>query len=264
MADILSKLEIEQFITDGFVRIDHAFSSDIAAKAVDILWNDIPFDRSSPTTWTEPVVRLGMYTQQPFIDSVNTPRLYAAFNQLIGESKWIPCRSVGTFPIRFPSNKQPNDTGKHVDASFPGDDPANYFEWRINVKSKGRALLMLVLYSDVTEADAPTVIYRKSHIDVAKLLYCEGDRGLSFIDLAGRLEELPKREEMLATGKAGTIYLCHPFMVHAAQVHQGNTPKFMAQPPLLLRNELILDDSDVGYTPVEQAIRQAMHDPLIP
>lgn len=260
MADILSKLEIEQFMTDGFVRIDNAFSSDIADAALDILWKDIPFDRSNPNTWTEPVVRLGMYTQQPFIDSVNTPQLYDAFNQLIGNGKWLPCRSVGTFPVRFPSNKLPNDTGKHVDASFPGDDPSNYFEWRVNIKSKGRALLMLVLYSDVTESDAPTVIYRKSHLDVAKLLYCEGDRGLSFIALAGRLDELPKREEMLATGKAGTIYLCHPFMVHAAQVHQGNTPKFMAQPPLLLRNELIIDDSDVGYTPVEQAIRRALND----
>lgn len=101
--------------------------------------------------------------------------MHLVFNQLIGEDKWIPCRNVGTFPIRFPSTKQPNDVGKHVDASFPGDDPGNYFEWRVNVKSKGRALLMLVLYSDVSENDAPTVIYEGSHIDVAKLLSTEGD-----------------------------------------------------------------------------------------
>lgn len=260
MVDILSKQEIEQFITDGFVRLDNGFSSDIASAALDILWKDIPFERSNPDTWAEPVIRLGMYTQQPFIDSVNNAKLHSAFNHLVGEGKWMPCRSVGTFPVRFPSNKQPGDTGKHVDASFPGDDPSNYFEWRVNIKSKGRALLMLVLYSDVTEADAPTVIYRKSHLDVAKLLYREGDSGLSFMDLAGRLDELPKREDVLAIGKAGTIYLCHPFLVHAAQAHSGNTPKFMAQPPLLLRNELVIADSEVGYSPVEQAIRLALND----
>lgn len=259
MPELLSKQEIEQFITDGFVRIDNGFSSDIADAALDILWKDLPFERSNPNTWTEPVIRLGMYNQQPFIDSVNTPKLHAAFDQLIGADKWIPCRSVGTFPVRFPSNKQPNDTGKHVDAGFAGDDPSNYFEWRVNIKSKGRALLMLVLYSEVTEADAPTIIYSKSHIDVAKILYQEGDRGLSFMDLAGRLDELPKREEVLAIGKAGTIYLCHPFLVHAAQAHSGNTPKFMAQPPLLLRQELIIADSDVDYTPVEQAVRLALN-----
>ena len=258
MSYILSDKEIEQFITDGFVRIANAFSTAVANEALDILWKDIPFDRSDPQTWTEPVVRLGMYTHQPFIDSVNTPRLHAAFNQLVGAGKWIPCQSVGTFPVRFPSDKQPNDTGKHVDASFPGDDPTNYFEWRVNVKSKGRALLMLVLYSDVSEADAPTVIYKKSHIDVAKLLYPEGDSGLSFMDLAGQLDGLPKREETYATGKAGTVYLCHPFMVHAAQAHTGNTPKFMAQPPLLLRDELTIAGANADFTPVEQAIRLAL------
>lgn len=258
MSYILNDKEIEQFITEGFVRIDNAFSTKVANEALEILWNDIPFERYNPQTWTEPVVRLGMYSQQPFIDSVNTLKLHSAFNQLIGFNKWIPCQSVGTFPVRFPGDKQPNDTGKHVDASFPGDDAANYFEWRVNVRSKGRALLMLVLYSDVSETDAPTIIYEKSHIDVAKLLYPEGDSGLSFISLSSKLNGLPKREGTYATGKAGTVYLCHPFIVHSAQAHKGKTPKFMAQPPLLLRSELNITDSDVDFAPVEQAIRLAL------
>ncbi|HZY83141.1 MAG TPA: phytanoyl-CoA dioxygenase [Cyclobacteriaceae bacterium] len=255
---MLSKNDIDHFITEGFVRIDKAFSKDVAKRVVDLLWNDIPFDRNIPSTWKEPVVRLGMYSQQPFIDSVNTPGLHQAFDQLIGPNKWIPCRNVGTFPVRFPSERQPNDTGKHVDVSFPGENPANYFEWRSNVKSKGRALLMLVLYSDVSENDAPTVVYRKSHIDVAKLLYPEGDTGLSFIEIASRLDQLPKREEAFAVGEAGTVYLCHPFLVHAAQAHKGRAPKFMAQPPLLLKSELTIGGSNVDLAPVEVAIRLAI------
>jgi len=258
MSEILSKKEIEQFVLNGFVRIDNAFSQEIADAVLDILWNDLPCNRSNPSTWTEPVIRLGMYTQQPFIDSLNNKKLHLIFNQLVGEDKWIPCRSVGTFPVRFPSVQQPNDTGKHVDASFAGNDPNNYLEWRVNVKSKGRALLMLVLYSDVSENDAPTVIYEGSHIDVAKLLSKEGDFGLSFMELASKLDDLPKRKEVYATGKAGTVYLCHPFIVHSAQPHRGAIPKFMAQPPLLLRSELSISDSDVGYSPVEQAIRLAL------
>ncbi|MEO6282017.1 MAG: phytanoyl-CoA dioxygenase [Dyadobacter sp.] len=259
MSGILSQKEIEQFITDGFIRIDNAFSKEVAHAAVDILWNDIPFDRANPGSWSEPVVRLGMYAQQPFLDSVSSPKLEAAFDQLVGKGKWLQRGSVGTFPVRFPSDKLPNDAGKHVDASFPGDEADNYLKWRINIKSRGRALLMLVLYSDVSEKDAPTVIYKRSHIDVAKLLYPEGDAGLSFMELAGRLDELPEREVARATGDAGTIYLCHPFLVHSAQAHQGETPKFMAQPPLLLRNELTISDSETGYAPVEQAIRLALH-----
>jgi hypothetical protein len=174
MSEILNKKEIQQFILNGFVRIENAFSQEIADTVLDILWNDLPCDRSNPSTWTEPVIRLGMYIQQPFVESLNSRKMHLIFNRLVGEDKWIPCRSVGTFPIRFPSVQKPNDTGKHVDASFPGNDPNNYFEWRVNIKSKGRALLMLVLYSDVNENDAPTVIYEGSHIDVAKLLTKRG------------------------------------------------------------------------------------------
>lgn len=251
---LLTDAQVEHFISEGFVRIDNAFSKEVAGQALDTLWRDIPFDRNDPGTWTEPVVRLGMYSQKPFIDSVNTPQLHSAFDELIGPGRWIPCMNVGTFPVRFPSDKQPNDTGKHVDVSFPGKDPTNYFEWRSNVKSKGRAFLMLVLYSDVGENDAPTVVYKKSHLDVARLLHPEGDAGLSFVEIANRLNELPKREEALATGSAGTVYLCHPFLVHSAQAHRGRTPKFMAQPPLLLKGELAIEGGG-EYWPVEKAIR---------
>lgn len=250
---MITEHDIEHFVAEGFVCIEHAFSKEVADEVVDILWNDIPFDRTNRETWTEPVVRLGMYSQKPFIDSANTRELHSAFDKLVGVNKWVPCRNVGTFPVRFPSGKQPNDTGKHVDASFPGNDPTNYFEWRINIKSKGRALLMLMLYSDVGEADAPTVIYNRSHIEVAKILSTQGDAGLSFIDLASRLNGLPLHEQTLATGKAGTVYLCHPFLVHSAQSHRGKDPKFMAQPPLLLNGELAIDGPVL--TPVERAIR---------
>ena len=251
----LSDKAIEQFITEGFVRIDDAFSSVLAKEIVDRLWNDIPFEKSDPGTWTEPVVRLGMYALEPFVASVNTPKLHAAFNQLTGFNKWLPCRSVGTFPVRFPSGKQPDDTGRHVDTSFPGSNPNDYFSWRSNVRSKGRALLMLALYSDVGPNDAPTVIYKGSHIDVAKLLHPAGEAGLTFMEIADRLDELPEREPAYATGKAGTVYLCHPFLVHAAQAHKGSTPRFMAQPPLLSPHEFTIEGSETGHSPVEQAIR---------
>lgn len=258
MSDIIKNIDTEAFIQNGYVRIDHAFSETVAGAARDILWNDIPFDRADPESWTEPVVRLGMYTEQPFIDAVNSPALYGVFDRLVGEGKWMPCRSVGTFPVRFPSNKAPDDTGKHVDASFPGKDPSNFPEWRINVRSRGRGLLMLLLFSDVTAADAPTLLWKGSHLDVARILDKEGEEGLSFMELAGKLDTLPEREKALATGRAGTIYLCHPFLVHAAQAHRGTTPRFMAQPPLLLRDALTISGPDAGYSPVEAAIRQAL------
>jgi hypothetical protein len=254
MHNILNPQQIQSFIADGFVRIDNAFSADLATEARNILWKDIPDDPNDSNTWAKPVVWLGMYTQAPFIKAANTDILHAAFDQLVGKEKWIPCMSMGAFPVRFPSEVDSGDTGWHVDAGFAGADPNDFFAARINVYSKGRGLLMLFLFSDVSERDAPTRILKGSHMDVARLLKPEGEEGLSFMELANRLPELPKREEVLAVGKAGTVYLCHPFLVHAAQRHRGTVPKFMAQPPLLLRSGF--DISSTGAcSPVEEAIR---------
>ena len=251
MEGILSNKQIEDFITNGFVRIDNAFSKETAAEVRDILWKDLPCDRNDPTTWTQPVVRLGMYSQEPFIQSANTSILHTAFDQLVGTGNWLPRGTMGTFPVRFPSNQDPGDTGWHVDASFPGEDVNNFFDWRVNLRSKGRGLLMLFLYSDIGENDAPTRIRLGSHLDIARILKPEGEAGLSFMDLAGKLDSLPHREEVLATGGAGTVYLCHPFLVHAAQPHRGIEPRFLAQPPLVLRRDL-----EVGSV-VERSIKLA-------
>jgi hypothetical protein len=260
MSVSLNTQQIDQFINDGYIRLENAFSPTLAAEARAILWKDTGCSPTDPSTWTQPVIRLGMYTQPPFIAAANTTVLHTAFDQLVGPGRWIPCQSMGTFPVRFPSPDNSGDTGWHVDASFPGVNPGNYFEWRINVRSKGRALLMLFLFSDVGEADAPTRIRIGSHRDVARMLQPAGDAGLSFMELADTLSTIYTHNEVVATGSAGTVYLCHPFIAHAAQPHRGTEPRFMAQPPLLTREELILNREDEKYTPVEQAVRLALQE----
>lgn len=264
MQEVLNKEQLTAFINNGFVRIDHAFPATLAEEVRHILWKDLNGDPHDPATWINPVIRLGMYTQAPFIQSAGTPVLQSAFDQLLGAGKWIPLRAMGTFPVRFPSPQDPGDAGWHVDAGFPGADPGNFFDWRINIRSKGRGLLMLFLYSDVGVQDAPTRIRTGSHLDVARLLQPAGEQGLSFMELARGLDSLPAREEILATGKAGTVYLCHPFLVHAAQPHHGTEPRFLAQPPLLLKEDLVIEGRDGAYNPVEQAIRAGLKDPHLP
>jgi hypothetical protein len=257
----IKALETETFIRDGFLRIDHAFSPETAAAAREILWRDSGCDPHDPSTWTKPLVRLNDYPQEPFREAANTPTLHNAFDALVGNDRWLPRTSLGTFPMRFPHPDDPGDTGWHVDASFPPDPPTdNYLQWRINVSSKGRALLMLFLFSDVGENDAPTRIRIGSHMTVARLLAPAGEQGMSTIEISTKAEsETRGAQEVLATGDAGTVYLCHPFLLHAAQPHRGSTPRFMAQPPLSPRVPFELTRADANYSPVEQAIRQALN-----
>jgi hypothetical protein len=259
---VLSNAQIEQFVRDGFVRVGRAFSQQLAEQGRAILWRDLPCDADDPSTWTRPVVRLGQYGDAPFKEAVNSPVLHAAFDQLVGKGRWRPRQNLGTFPVRFPSPDDPGDAGWHIDVSFPGptgswDERKDFSDWRANVTSRGRALLMLFLFSDIGECDAPTRIKVGSHRDIARLLEPAGEEGLSHGELDKFAAPL-ERPRALATGEAGDVYLCHPFLVHAAQMHRGSVPRFLAQPPLHPAEPFRLHRADGDYSPVEIAIRQAL------
>jgi hypothetical protein len=253
---MLSDAQILHFIDQGGVRLDGAFPRTLAAQARDVLWRETGCDPEDPASWNKPVIRLGMYSQQPFLDAANTAQLHRACDQLVGPGRWLPCGAMGTFVVRFPSPVDPGDAGWHIDVSF-GDSP-DFMEWRANVRSKGRALLMLFLFSDVGETDAPTRLRAGSHADIARILAPAGEAGLTLRELVDRLPETADRPEFLATGEAGTVYLCHPFLVHAGQPHRGRNPRFLAQPPLLPREPLRFDRPADAPSPVEAAIRNAL------
>jgi hypothetical protein len=257
----LSEAQVEQFIRDGFVCVDAAFPTETAAIARDLLWRDAGCDPNDSSTWTKPVIRLWDYPKEPFRQVANTPVLHGAYDALVGKDRWVPPERLGSIPIRFPHPDDPGDTGWHVDSSFPPDPPVgnDYLRWRVNVHSKGRALLMLFLFSDVGVDDAPTRIRAGSHLKVAQLLAERGEEGMSTLELARLATPATKgMEEVVATGRAGTVYLCHPFLVHSAQPHRGTTPRFLAQPPLMPRVPFELTRTDADYSPVEMAIRRGL------
>lgn len=257
----LSAAQIDAFITDGFVRLDNAFPRELADQGRAFLWKQTGCDPDDPTTWTKPVIRLAGYGGPIFDAACNTPQLHAAFDALVGPDRWQARHGLGTFPIRFPHSDDPGDDGWHIDVSFalPEDDQSDFFTWRANIRSRDRALLMLFLFSDVGDDDAPTRISVGSHLDVARMLAPAGERGMTLREIsASGFATSADRPRTLATGPAGTVYLCHPFLVHAAQKHRGKVVKFMAQPPLLPKLPLEIDRADGEYSPVELAIRVAL------
>src|SRR5712691_3368411 len=96
-ARALSDAQIEQFIQDGFVKVERAFPRALADEGRAMLWRDLPCDPDDP-----------------------------------------------------------GDAGWHIDVSFPGptgswNETKDFSDWRANVTLRGRALLMLFLFSDVGE-----------------------------------------------------------------------------------------------------------------
>src|SRR5687768_12321895 len=95
----LTATEVETFIEQGFVRLEDAFPRELAQQARTILWRDTGCDPDDPSTWTKPVVRLGFYSQPPFVAAANTATLRRAFDRLVGPGRWTPQGTLGTFPI---------------------------------------------------------------------------------------------------------------------------------------------------------------------
>ncbi|WP_405867565.1 phytanoyl-CoA dioxygenase family protein [Streptomyces sp. NBC_00005] len=247
---------VENFLEDGFVRIEGAFPPRVAESCARLLWQETGYDPDDPATWKDPVVWVAGMAQGPFAAAANSPVLHGAFDLLVGERRWAPRYSLGSFPLRFPHEEEPDDAGWHIEGSYL---PEGATLWHTNLHSRERALLMLFLFSEVTEADAPTRIRVGSHLDVPSVLEPYGEEGASFLELGPKVAAASAdRPLAYATGRPGDVYLCHPFLVHAAQPHHGVRPRFMAQPPLHLDAPLELDRPDGDYSAVEFAIRRGL------
>lgn len=255
-----------EFIENGFVHLREVVAPDVVAAGQTIIWSDLAQSADDPSSWTGPVARIIPSDARPFKVAFDSPLLFDAFDRLVGRGRWMARPHLGYFVVRFPHPADPGDTGWHIDSSFPPDadavadgDAGDFSQWRVNVSSRGRALLMLFLFSDVGPDDAPTRIKVGSHLDVPSLLRAAGADGMTGTEasaLAARASG--SRTTAFATGAAGDVYLCHPFLVHAAQPVRGGAPRLLAQPPLTTREALVLDRSDGAYSPVEQAISRAL------
>lgn len=259
--NVLSDEEVDRFIEEGFLHFEDVVPSEVVTAGGKVLWADMGLNPDDPSSWTQPVVRLLPSDARPFKAAFDSPRLRGAFDQLVGVGRWVPRPDLGLFVIRFPHHVDPGDTGWHIDSSFPpeGRSTTDYSRWRVNVSSRQRALLMLFLFSDVGPDDAPTRIRIGSHLDVPSVFREAGPDGMTGARAAAlSAEASASRRSALATGSAGDVYLCHPFLVHGAQPIRGVAPRLMAQPPLAPREPFNLDRPDGTYSPVETAIRLAL------
>ncbi|MFJ7075551.1 phytanoyl-CoA dioxygenase family protein [Streptomyces sp. NPDC098781] len=253
------------------MKIPGAFSKETAEVCRERLWRETGKDPENPRTWTEPVVRIPPINDPPFLESCNTPILHRAYDQLYGVGRWIDPDWPGTFPVRFPHPGEPMDTAWHFDAGWHVDE--SWFEaledggdlgkvdphgFRVSIQSRGRALLILLLYSEVGPQDAPTRIRVGSHLDVPPMIAPYGEEGCGLLRDDVIDEATAHRPEVLATGEPGDVYIVHPFVVHAAQANRVGRPKFMAQASVEPRELVRTDRPDGAYSPVERAVRMGL------
>lgn len=244
----------KKFVTDGFTVLQEAVAPETIATCVKELEAELQtlgVNVDDSSSWVRPVVRFGCPDTDAFAAAGTSPKLWEAYDILIGANRWWRRQGVGgSIPVRFPSHEDPGDAGWHIDRAVDG---------LVNVHSRTRGLLALFLFTDVGQRDAPTEVLLGSHFDVASVLERFGEEGS---DAENVIRNLPpstwKRSITKATGSAGDVYLCHPFLVHRATwPHRGTRPRMIAQPEIrLLEPFLLQDNKEIGA--VEEAIVQAL------
>jgi hypothetical protein len=253
---VLSRDDISAFLADGYVAVRGAVPASVAAACREVVWSELRQRgvlRDDPSTWTAPVVRISCPEGGPFVAAGTAAPLQEACDQLIGAGRWRRREGVGgTIPVRFPSDDDPGDAGWHIESSYQAGG-----QWRVSVGSRDRGLTALYLLTDVEPDGAPTRLRPGSHLDVPPILAPAGEDGLDWnqaAPLAARASA--HRPAILATGRAGDVFLCHPFLVHAASwPHRGRFPRMIAQPGVALLKPYTLQPlPGEPPPPVEQAI----------
>ena len=257
---VLSEDETGAFLADGYVAVRGAVPGPVIAACQDMIWAGLAGQgvrRDDPATWTAPVVRIPCPEGAPFAAAGTTPVVQDACDQLIGPGRWWRRDGLGgTIPVRFPSEADPGDAGWHIEASYEEGG-----QWRVSAGSRARGLLALYLLTDVAPDGAPTRLRPGSHRDVPPILAPGGDEGLEWLPAAQQAAQASAgRPTALATGRAGDVFLCHPFLVHAASwPHRGRFPRMIAQPAVALHGQYALEPAP-GETPppVQRAILDSL------
>lgn len=258
---MLTAAEIASFLRNGFVVVRGAVPRPVVDACVDVVWEELAergIGRAEVDSWRTPVERISCPEEgdkgRPFVEAGTAGVLWEAYDQLIGPDKWWKREGMGgTIPVRFPHPADPGDAGWHIETSY-----WNGTDWRANVRSRERGLLSLFLLTDVGPDDAPTRIRVGSHTDAARVLAPAGDDGLAPSESGPPIAEASAdRPVAEATGAAGDVYLCHPFLVHSASwPHRGTIPRIITQPGVALLEPFALTDQTTAY-PVEAAILAA-------
>jgi hypothetical protein len=252
-----AQVDVEAFVRDGYLAVRGAVSAETAARCRELIWAAMErrgVSRDDRDSWPPLLESMDDLAGEPFITAYLAPSLTAAYDELIGPGRWrrtVRSADLGhTVVVRFPAEDERANAGYHIESSYAAPDGSGA-GW-VNIRSRARGLLALFLFTDVGHDDAPTRLLSGSHLTVPQFLAPYGEAGTDSDADFWRPSTLC-RTVAHATGKAGDVFLCHPFMVHTATwPHRGAGPRMIAQPAINAPEGFVLDGSDPS--PVAKAI----------
>jgi hypothetical protein len=292
---VLTKDQVEQFIENGWVRVEEAYPREVALKAQQIVWDNVEkrgVFKNDPATWTIDMLQMNENYEHDEFQRCNTLRMADAIEDLIGEGRWAERSVYGQTAKKTGYGWWPVNFSKGADK--PWDVPSNGWHWdgiqfKHFIDSPDQGLLCLCLFSEIGPQGGGTLIAEGSHKLVAKFLnqYPEGIELKDAIPASNQnhpwLQELTQAADetgslrmdkfmkvstdftgvrlrvVETTGGPGDAILCHPFLYHTASQNHSGIPRFMCNRTTPIKGRLKLDRGNpADYSPLELSIRRAL------
>jgi hypothetical protein len=249
---VLTDEQVQSFLDKGYLIVKDCLEQSISQRWIDEAYERLGYDKNDPSTWTTDIVWMDHKNQMPVREVA--PKAWAAILDVVGgedrlETQVMKLPNSGHFssinsslwsdafianfhrgadkPWQPPSAKI---TGWHKDGSY----------FRHFIDSREQALLTVVLWSDMLHQGGGTFIAPDSVRVIARLLYAhpEGIPANDF-DFQSIISQCSQFEEL--TGKAGDFVILHPFMLHASSQNVLRVPRFMTNPPIVLKEPMNLN-----------------------
>lgn len=251
---MLSAGQTEQFLSEGFIVIENAFSRERSLEWVREECAHIGYDVNDPSTWKDEYVRIP--TQKREILADFAPAAWTASCDLMGGEDRVKYRAnISLFAMNFrqgadrpfmpPSAEAP---GWHKDG----------WHFRHFLDSPDQGLLGIPLMTDVLPQGGATFIAADSVPVVARYLadHPEGVLPDEF-DMKYLISQCHDFRE--ATGRAGDFYLLHPYLLHAASQNILKRPRGICNVLYELTEPMNFHrDNPANYSPVEAAILRGL------
>ncbi len=249
---VLDETQVQSFLDKGYLVVHDCLDLSISNRWIEEAYGRLGYDKSDPTTWQKDIVWMDHKNRMPVKQLA--PKAWDAILDVVGgedrlEPQVMKLNESGHFttinsfewsdsfivnfrrgadkPWQPPS---PSVGGWHKDGSY----------FRHFLDSREQALLTIVLWSDMRHMGGGTFIAPDSVRVVARYLY-EHPEGVDPHDF--NFQEMIKQcgqfEEM--TGKAGDFVILHPFMLHASSQNVIGIPRFMSNPPIVLKEPMNLN-----------------------
>ena len=243
---VLTNEQAEHFVEKGYVIIEECLDHELMKEWTDRAFVRLGYDPSNPASWEKEILWMDRENTAPIKEI--SPKAWGALCDVIGGEERIETKTMGIESIHFTTINSlewsdsfivnfkrgadqgwippsPKAEGWHKDGSF----------FRHFLDSPEQALLSTVLWSDIAHQGGGTFIAPDSVRVIARYLR-DRPEGVEPGDFKNLIDEC--REFVELTGAAGTFILMHPFMLHASSNNVLGKPRFMTNPPILLKEPM--------------------------